>query len=133
MIGKRRTSTPEPRPHFVVSVARDFSRFPGGRKKVHGRFSGEEFRERFSLPVLQQHRYVKFDLAGSAGYSSGFLDEAFGELGLFYPLDELRERVEIVAEDDPDAAEIAWRRIRDAASEKSSAKQSPSLRGVRAL
>ncbi|MEN1956551.1 STAS-like domain-containing protein [Luteimonas changyuni] len=102
----------------MFKVAEQFSRFPGGRRKIHGRFSGEEFRETCALPLLEKHRFVIFDLTGSAGYSSGFLDEAFGELGLLFPLAELRERLQIISEDDPDAVDIAWSRIEDAASER---------------
>lgn len=102
----------------MFKVAEQFSRFPGGRKKIHGRFSGEEFRESYALPLLKNHKIVTFDLTGSAGYSSGFLDEAFGELGAIFPLAELRERLKIISEDDPDAVEIAWNRIEDAASER---------------
>lgn len=102
----------------VFKVAEQFSRYPGGRKKINGRFSGEEFRERFALPLLRDNKVVVFDLTGSAGYSSGFLDEAFGELGLFFPVSELRQRLRLISEDDPDAVTIAWARIEDAASER---------------
>lgn len=99
-------------------VATQFSRFPGGRKRSHGRNSGEEFRDTVTIPLLQQYEFVTFDLSGSAGYSSGFLDEAFGELGAVYAIEELRRRVTIIADDDPDAVDIAWARIADAARER---------------
>lgn len=103
----------------VYNVAKMFSRFPGGRRRANGDFSGEEFREDVVLPLLQKYKRVTFDLTGSAGYSSGFLDEAFGELGSIMPLDEVSRRVKLVAVDDPDAVEIAWERIRDANRERS--------------
>lgn len=103
---------------IVYNVAKSFSRFPGGRRRANGDYSGEEFREDVVLPLLEQYRKVTFDLSGSAGYSSGFLDEAFGELGLLMPYDEVRSRVELIADDDPDAVEIAWARVKDANRER---------------
>ncbi len=102
---------------FYYSVSKSFTRFPGGRRRQHGLHSGEEFRESVALPLLDQHDRVIFDLSGSAGYSSGFLDEAFGELGAILGLSEVERRVVIRADDDPDAVETAWARIREAAKE----------------
>ena len=103
--------------YFVYKVAESFSRFPGGRKKNHGDFSGEEFFEAVTKPLLNQHPFVEFDLSGSEGYSSGFLDEAFGEIGALIGLDEAKRRVRIVASDDDEAVETCWERITDAANE----------------
>ena len=105
---------------YVYVVAKSFTKFPGGRRRKHGEHSGEEFRETVLLPLLEEHEFVTFDLSGSAGYSSGFLDEAFGELGVLLDLSEARRRVNIIASDDPDAVETAWLRIADAAHEKDS-------------
>lgn len=102
---------------YKYMVATEFSRFPGGRRRKNGPHSGEEFREVVALPLLQQHEKVTFDLTGSAGYSSGFLDEAFGELGKILGLAECRRRIELIASDDQEAVEIAWQRIHDAARE----------------
>ncbi|WP_425493454.1 STAS-like domain-containing protein [Marilutibacter chinensis] len=105
---------------FTYVVAKSFTRFPGGRRRKHGEHSGEEFRETIALPLLEEYEFVTFDLSGSAGYSSGFLDEAFGELGARLGLDEAKRRMTIIASDDPDAVATAWRRIEDAAAEKRS-------------
>ncbi|AMU99422.1 STAS-like domain-containing protein [Xanthomonas citri] len=99
-------------------IASQFSKFPGGRKRVHGRHSGEEFREDIVRALLAQYERVTFDLSGSAGYSSGFLDEAFGGLLAYFTFDDLRKRVVIEAEDDPDAIDIAWKRMREASRER---------------
>jgi hypothetical protein len=101
-------------------VAKSFTKFPGGRRRKHGDHSGEEFRETVLLPLLDQNEFITFDLSGSAGYSSGFLDEAFGEIGAILGYQEARRRIEILASDDPEAVETCWRRITDAASERSS-------------
>lgn len=104
-------------PSIVFTVVDDFSRRPGGRKRASGHFSGEEFRESVALRLLRDYDHVVFDLTGSAGYSSGFLDEAFGGLAAYFPLEELQRRIEIIASDDPGAVEIAWDRMKDAAKE----------------
>ncbi|WP_235565378.1 STAS-like domain-containing protein [Lysobacter sp. Root494] len=104
-------------PSIRYTVATTFSRRPGGRKRANGVHSGEEFREDVARALLQQYEHVVFDLSGAAGYSSGFLDEAFGGLVRYYKIEELRQRIEIVAEDDPGAVETAWARIKDADKE----------------
>lgn len=98
-------------------VAKQFSRFPGGRRRSHGAHSGEEFREDVVIPLLKQFEFVEFDLTGSAGYSSGFLDEAFGEIGEMLGLEEARRRIALLASDDEESIQIAWERIQDAARE----------------
>lgn len=101
----------------IYSVANEFSRFPGGRKRKNGKHSGEEFREDVVLPLLDIYEFVTFDLSGSAGYGSGFLDEAFGELGKIFGLRETKRRVKLIASDDEDALAISWLRIEDASNE----------------
>lgn len=64
-----------------VSVAKNFSRFPAGRSKSNGGdTSGEAFRERFLEPAIKAGEPIEVDLDGTIGYSSAFLDEAFGGL-----------------------------------------------------
>lgn len=65
---------------ILINIAQNFSRFPGGRHRTDGRFSGEEFREDFLLPALRQHDRVIVNLDGVAGLPSSFLEEAFGGL-----------------------------------------------------
>lgn len=64
----------------IVNVANDFTRFPSGRYKRNGPTSGEEFRDRFLLPVIRAGDQVKVELDGTIGYGSSFLEEAFGGL-----------------------------------------------------
>lgn len=69
---------------FKIHVARDFSRFPGGRYKKDGPYSGEAFREEMLVPALlealKSNSVVEVELDGTAGYASSFLEEAFGGL-----------------------------------------------------
>jgi hypothetical protein len=102
---------------FIYKVASEFSRYPGGRLRSHGEFSGQAFREDVVLSLLNVHEKITFDLSGSAGYSSGFLDEAFGELGAILGFSEVKRRIRLIATDDAEAIEIAWKRIKDASDE----------------
>lgn len=68
---------PEPK---VIDVARDFTPTPGGRYRKEGEYSGEEFRERFLEPVLDQGGQVIVDLDGPEGFTTSFLEEVFGGL-----------------------------------------------------
>jgi hypothetical protein len=63
-----------------ICVATDFSRWPGGRWRTDGPFTGERFRDELLLPALREHGRVTVDLDGAWGYGSSFLDEAFGAL-----------------------------------------------------
>lgn len=62
----------------VVSVAKQFTRYPSGRYKRNGGTSGEAFRERFLEEPLRNGEDVSVDLDGTVGYGSSFLEEAFG-------------------------------------------------------
>lgn len=63
-----------------ISIAKDFSKFPGGRFKTDGPYTGEHFREDWLVPNLLNETKVLVDLDGAMGYSSSFLEEAFGGL-----------------------------------------------------
>jgi len=64
----------------TISVANDFTPFPGGRYRKHGKGSGQEFREDILLPILKVGDSVKIELDGASGYPPSFLEEAFGGL-----------------------------------------------------
>ena len=67
-----------------ISIAREFSITPGPRYKSEGDFSGELFRETILLPRFQEAlasgSRLHIDLDGAEGYSTSFLEEAFGGL-----------------------------------------------------
>lgn len=64
----------------VIHIAKDFSRYPGGRWRTDGEFSGQRFREELLAPALNAHDRVILELDGTLGYGSSFLEEAFGGL-----------------------------------------------------
>ena len=61
-----------------VNVAKQFTKLPGLRYIRLGRFSGEEFRQKFLVKPLLQGKTVVVELDGVRGYGSSFLEEAFG-------------------------------------------------------
>jgi hypothetical protein len=95
---------------LYLSVAQDFSRTPGPRREVQGKFSGEVFRDTVLLPkfreAVKHHQKLIVDLDYTAGYASSFLEEAFGGLvrrGV--PPREILEHLEIKSEQEPFWAE----------------------------
>lgn len=86
-----------------INVARDFSRWPAGRYRADGPFSGEVFRDDILVPALDKAELVEVELDGARGYGSSFLEEAFGglvRLGKFTS-DQLLKRLRLVSKDDP--------------------------------
>lgn len=63
-----------------INVAREFSRYPAGRYRDDGPFSGEIFRGDFLVRPVKAGDKVVIELDGVRGYGSSFLEEAFGGL-----------------------------------------------------
>jgi hypothetical protein len=67
----------------MLTIAKDFARFPGPRLREEGPNSGQQFRDDLLLPALRDladgERLV-VDLDGARGYTASFLEEAFGGL-----------------------------------------------------
>lgn len=63
-----------------IRISKDYSRYPGGRYRRLGKYSGEEFRDDILVPALAKDDEVIVILDGTAGYGSSFLEEAFGGL-----------------------------------------------------
>ena len=85
---------------ITINVAKDFTRYPAGRKKTAGPTSGEEFREKFLVPHIKNRDRIKIELDGTIGYGSSFLEEAFGGLvraGL--TSQEIQSRIEMRSSD----------------------------------
>ncbi len=85
----------------VIDIAKDFSRFPGGRYISDGPGSGQEFREKHLVPALRSSDVVVVRLDGAAGYAASFLEEAFGGAVLELGYDFVNERLRLEVSDDP--------------------------------
>lgn len=64
----------------TIKISKDFSDNPIGRYKDDSNYSGERFREEFLIPALRSKETVIVDIDDVQGYSSSFLEEAFGGL-----------------------------------------------------
>lgn len=84
----------------TISLARDFTKFPAGRYKDDGPYSGELFREIYLAPALESDETIVIDLDGARGYGSSFLEEAFGGLvRLGFPADRVLAKISLVSKD----------------------------------
>ncbi|UZE14767.1 STAS-like domain-containing protein [Pseudomonas sp. B21-053] len=90
-----------------ISLARDFTKFPAGRFKDDGPYSGELFREKYLEPALASDEPVVVELDGARGYGSSFLEEAFGGLvRLGFPAEKVLARISFVSKDTSLISEI---------------------------
>ena len=91
-----------------ISVARDFSKYPGGRFYTDGPWSGEQFRKEILEPALDDAETLVVDLNGTKGYGSSFLDEAFGGLVRLNKVSagDLAKRIQFISADESYIEEI---------------------------
>lgn len=84
----------------TINVARDFSRFPAGRYRDDGPFSGEAFRDDHILPILSKSEPLIIELNGVRGFGSSFLEEVFGGLvRIGYTPEQLNSLIELKSSD----------------------------------
>jgi len=84
-----------------VNVAKDFSRFPAGRYRNDGPYSGEAFRDLMVNHLKNEQETLTIELDGALGYGSSFLEEAFGGLvRLGYQTADLLRRITLRSADD---------------------------------
>ncbi len=80
----------------TINIAKEFSRYPGGRFRKDGPHSGEEFRDDFLRPALEKNEPLTLEMDGVRGYGSSFLEEVFGGLiRLGVNPNDLRQRLQI--------------------------------------
>ncbi len=85
----------------IINIANDFTKFPSGRYKTDGKFSGEHFRDEHLLPKLKENDRVVVNINNVRGYGSSFLEEAFGGIvrGKLFTASQLKERLVIKCDD----------------------------------
>jgi len=86
-----------------ISVTKDFSDTPGARLKEESKFSGEEFREKLLEKYFTDGSTDKIiiDLDGVEGYSTAFLEEAFGGLVRKFGRGVVKNRLEFISTEEP--------------------------------
>jgi uncharacterized protein DUF4325 len=80
-----------------LSIAQDFTPFPGGRTREDGPFSGAYFRDEILGPLLADGGHVVINLDGVAGLPSSFWEEVFGGLirESIVPIQEISTRLKL--------------------------------------
>lgn len=97
-----------------LDIAEEFTRFPAGRFRTDGRFSGERFRNDYLIPKLRDNDRLIVILDGTMGFGSSFLEETFGGLVRNgFTIAELKSKLEFVSSDKTLVSEI-WDYIKAA-------------------
>ena len=91
---------------ILLSIAKDFSATPGARYIHEGPYSGEAFLTELLLPKFNEAIEAKcrliVDLDGAEGFSTSFLEEAFGGLArVLYSSAKVLEVIDLKCEDEP--------------------------------
>jgi len=86
-----------------INIANDFSITPGGRYEKDGKFSGEEFRRKLLEPhfINDQKIKITINFDNAEGYSTAFLEEAFGGLVRIYGKDKVLTSIFFISNEDP--------------------------------
>ena len=84
------------------SIANEYTKTPGVRT---GLYSGEDFREKVLIKLLknlQDNDILTINLDGGFGYSSSFLEEAFGGLVRKnkFKKEDLLKKIKIISNDE---------------------------------
>lgn len=82
-----------------INIAKDYSPVLGGRWIALGPHSGEDFYNTILEPAYLEvnakgNGKIIFELDGTKGYPSSFLDQSFGELGRIYGVQKIRNLIE---------------------------------------
>jgi hypothetical protein len=85
----------------IIKFAAAFTDCPGGRSRIDGDFSGEQFREDLLEPALARYDHVILDLNGVFSFPSSFVNEAFGVLASERGLEVVRKQLTLKLEDNP--------------------------------
>ena len=87
-----------------IKIADIFTDCPGGRLRIHGKWSGEEFREKYLEKYFENSNgeSIEIDLDGTFGYPPSFLEETFGGLVRKYGYDKVQPRLIFISEEEID-------------------------------
>lgn len=98
-----------------ISIAKDFSVYPGGRDDSDGPHNGTRFRTIHIIPHLDAKKNITINFDGTRGYGSSFLEEAFGGLiRLGYSKETIDKQIKLVSDTRPSIIEEVNQYIDDA-------------------
>lgn len=96
---------------YQFDFYREFCESPGGRFARTGPNSGEHFRERFIVPILQTHGHLEINLKHVSSLHNDFIKEAFAEGVKFYGPSYATRISFSPAKDDPVWGHGRWERL----------------------
>lgn len=113
-----------------IKVSKDFHDKPGGRDKLEGDFSGEDFLIKLLYPkflkAIVLDYVLEVDLSNIYGYPSSFISGSFGslsyrlgkELGRKEAVALIMKHLKIVSEDNPMRAKETIKEIEEPRTQK---------------
>ena len=92
---------------LLIHIAEQFSDAPGGRCREDGPYSGEEFRDEFLTPAMNNTSISKIiiNFDESYGYATSFLEEAFGGLARIFGVNEVLNKLVFISNEEPNLIE----------------------------
>ena len=102
---------------ITINIATDYTKTPGGRFISEGEYSGQDFREKVLKPkflqALENNDQLTVILDGGYGYSTSFLEEAFGGLAREMRNSKIKDII-IISEEEPQLISKIQQYITDA-------------------
>lgn len=104
----------------IINISKEYTITPGARYITDGKYSGQDFREKFLEPLFQDNSTVKIQiiLDGTMGYATSFLEESFGGLvrkfGNKFTNQEILERFHFISDEEPACINEISQYIKDA-------------------
>lgn len=90
---------------MTINICEDFNNLVGTRYRSQGNFSGEQFRDEILEPkylnVRESNEKLIINLDGGYGYTTSFLEEAFGGLARKYSSKEVLNVLSFISNDEP--------------------------------
>ena len=100
-----------------ITISSDYSETPGGRFRNKGDSSGEAFREDLLRPkyleAKKNNQDLIVDLDGGYGYSTSFLEEAFGGLVRDLKDPDIKKIIKFVSIEEPSLIDQVKKYIED--------------------
>lgn len=92
--------------NIITRRIADFSLRPGPRYCEQGKFSGEEFYDDFFKSwfeeAINSNSILEVVLDGTDGYLTSFIDESFGRLVYDFGLSEVKSRLKVTSQLEPE-------------------------------
>lgn len=100
---------------IIINISTDFSDCPGPRYCVQGDYSGEEFyhallNKNFANCYQNQTKLL-LNLDNTNGYMSSFLDEAIGNLVYDFGEKEVKDKLQLVSNEEPSWIRLIYDRV----------------------